>query len=137
MHSRKVCRRVLTKFVASCGKVPNCLIGSCSPFAAGDMQQCGRRGTAAAWPTAAYGIVLLLAGVAYYILVRALVALHGRTSGLARALGHQSKDKLSVLLYAAAIPLAFAYPRAADAPYVTVALMWLIPDRRIEKGTAR
>ncbi len=91
----------------------------------------------AAWPTAAYGIVLLLAGVAYYVLVRALVALHGRTSGLARALGHQSKDKLSVLLYAVAIPLAFAYPRAADVLYVTVALMWLIPDRRVEKGTAR
>lgn len=91
----------------------------------------------AAWPTAVYGIVLLLAGVAYYILVRALVALHGKTSALARALGHQFKDKLSVLMYAVAIPLAFAYPWAADALYVTVAIMWLIPDRRMEKSAAR
>jgi len=91
----------------------------------------------AAWPTAVYGIVLLLAGVAYYILVRTLVALHGKISALARALGHQSKDKLSVLLYAVAIPLAFAYPAAADALYVTVAIMWLIPDRRVEKNVAR
>jgi uncharacterized membrane protein len=90
----------------------------------------------AAWPTAVYGIVLLLAGVAYYILVRALVALHGKTSALTQALGHQFKDKLSVLLYAVAVPLAFAYPWAADALYVTVAIMWLIPDRRIEKSVA-
>jgi uncharacterized membrane protein len=86
----------------------------------------------AAWPTAVYGIVLLLAGVAYYILVRTLVALHGKGSDLARALGKQSKDKLSVLLYAVAIPLAFAWPLAADALYVTVAVLWLIPDRRLE-----
>jgi uncharacterized membrane protein len=91
----------------------------------------------AAWPTAVYGSVLLLAGVAYYILVRTLIALHGKTSALARALGHQLKDKLSVLLYAVAIPLAFAYPQAADVLYVTVAVMWLIPDRRIEKNIAR
>lgn len=88
----------------------------------------------AAWPTAVYGIVLLLAGFAYYILARTLVALHGSSSGLARALGHQFKDKLSVLLYAVAIPLAFAYSWAADALYVTVAIMWLIPDRRFEKS---
>ena len=91
----------------------------------------------AAWPTAVYGVVLLLAGVAYYVLVRTLIALHGKTSALAQALGHQLKDKLSVLLYAVAIPLAFAYPWAADALYVTVAIMWLIPDRRIEKNIAR
>lgn len=88
----------------------------------------------AAWPTAVYGIVLLLAGVAYYLLVRTLVALHGKSSGLGRALGKQSKDKLSVLLYAVAIPLAFAWPLAADALYVTVAVLWLIPDRRVEKS---
>lgn len=88
----------------------------------------------AAWPTAVYGIVLLLAGFAYYILARILVALHGNSSGLARALGHQFKDKLSVLLYAVAIPLAFAYSWVADALYVAVAIMWLIPDRRIEKS---
>lgn len=88
----------------------------------------------AAWPTAMYGIVLLLSGFAYYILARILVALHGNSSDLARALGRQFKDKLSVLLYAVAIPLAFAYSWAADALYVTVAIMWLIPDRRIEKS---
>ena len=91
----------------------------------------------AAWPTAVYGIVLLLAGFAYYILARTLVALHGGSSDLARALGHQFKDKLSVLLYAVAIPLAFAYSWAADVLYVTVAIMWLIPDRRIEKNVVR
>jgi len=91
----------------------------------------------AAWPTAVYGIVLLLAGVAYYILVRTLVALHGKTSDLAQALGHQFKDKLSVLLYAIAIPLAFASSWAADALYVAVAIMWLIPDRRVEKCVAQ
>lgn len=90
----------------------------------------------AAWPTAVYGIVLLLAGVAYYILVRTLVALHGKDSGLTRAIGRQAKDKLSVLLYAVAIPLAFAWPLAADALYVIVAVLWLIPDRRLEGGRA-
>jgi uncharacterized membrane protein len=90
----------------------------------------------AALPTAVYGIVLLLAGIAYYILARTLIALHGRTSALARALGNQLKDKLSVLLYVVAIPLAFAYSLAADALYVAVAIMWLVPDRRIEKSSA-
>jgi uncharacterized membrane protein len=90
----------------------------------------------AAWPTAVYGIVLLLAGVAYYTLVRSVIALHGKASAIAQALGHQFKDKLSVLLYAVAIPLAFAFPWAADALYVTVAIMWLVPDRRIEKHVA-
>jgi uncharacterized membrane protein len=90
----------------------------------------------AAWPTAVYGIVLLLAGVAYYILVRTLVALHGKDSGLAQAIGKQSKDKLSVLLYAIAIPLAFAWPLAADALYVIVAVLWLIPDRRFDAKIA-
>jgi len=91
----------------------------------------------AAWPTAVYGIVLLLAGIAYYILARTLIALHGRTSALAQALGNQFKDKLSVLLYVVAIPLAFAYSWAADALYVAVAIMWLIPDHRIEKNVVR
>jgi uncharacterized membrane protein len=91
----------------------------------------------AAWPTAIYGIVLLLAAIAYYILARAFIALHGKTSALARALGHDFKNIVSVLLYAVAIPLAFASPPAADALYVVVAIMWLIPDRRIEKNVAQ
>lgn len=86
-----------------------------------------------AWPVAAYGAVLLLAGSAYYLLSRALIALHGRESALATAVGRDRKGKLSVLIYAAAIPLAFADPRIACALYALVAVLWLVPDRRIEK----
>ena len=85
-----------------------------------------------AWPVAAYGAVMLLAGFAYFILTRVLVAHQGKDSALARAVGHDIKGKLSLLLYAAAIPLAFLDPRVACALYVLVALMWLVPDRRIE-----
>jgi TMEM175 potassium channel family protein len=86
----------------------------------------------AAWPVAAYGVVMLLAGVAYYILSRVLIAHHGQESLLARAVGGDFKGKVSVLLYAAAIPLAFVDPRIACGLYVVVAVMWLVPDRRIE-----
>jgi uncharacterized membrane protein len=86
----------------------------------------------AAWPVAAYGVVLLLAAVAYFLLTRVLIAHHGQDSPLAVAVGRDLKGKLSVVLYAAAIPLAFAEPRAACGLYVVVAVMWLIPDRRIE-----
>ncbi|HEX5421680.1 MAG TPA: TMEM175 family protein [Gammaproteobacteria bacterium] len=86
----------------------------------------------AAWPTALYGVVLLLAAIAYYILAHALIALHGRTSALARALGRDFKNIVSVVLYAAAIPLAFAYSWVAGGVYAAVAVMWLVPDRRIE-----
>ncbi len=89
---------------------------------------------AAAVPTAAYGIVLLMAAIAYFILTRAFIALHGRNSTLARALGHDRKNIISALLYAAAIPLAFAYTGIADALYVVVAILWLVPDSRIEKN---
>jgi uncharacterized membrane protein len=83
-------------------------------------------------PTAVYGGVLLMAGVAYYILSRALVALLGPHSTLALAVGRDMKGVLSVVLYAAAIPLAFVDRWIADAIYVSVTLMWLVPDRRIE-----
>jgi uncharacterized membrane protein len=83
-------------------------------------------------PTAAYGVVLLLAGVAYVILARAMVAAQGPNSKLAAALGRDLKGKLSILLYALAIPLAFVYGRLALGLYVAVALVWLVPDRRIE-----
>jgi uncharacterized membrane protein len=86
----------------------------------------------AAWPVAAYGVVLLLAAVAYFLLTRVLIAHHGQDSPLAVAVGRDLKGKLSVVLYAAAVPLAFAEPRAACGLYVVVAVMWLIPDRRIE-----
>jgi uncharacterized membrane protein len=91
----------------------------------------------AAWPVAVYGIVLLLAAVAYFILTKALIKLHGRGSTLATSIGSDRKGKISIALYAAAIPLAFAQPWIACACYVIVAIMWLIPDRRIERKLAQ
>ena len=90
----------------------------------------------AAWPVAIYGIVLLLAAVAYFILTRALIRPHGRDSTLAASIGADRKGKISIAIYAAAIPLAFAQPWIAGAGYVIVAIMWLIPDRRIERKLA-
>jgi TMEM175 potassium channel family protein len=89
------------------------------------------------WPVAVYGIVLLLAGVAYFILTKTLIRLHGRGSTLAMSIGGDRKGKLSIALYAAAIPLAFAQPWIAGACYVIVAIMWLIPDPRIERRVAQ
>jgi uncharacterized membrane protein len=76
--------------------------------------------------------VLLLAGVAYLILERAIVLEEGPGSKLAAAIGNETKGKLSATLYAVAIALAFVDRRISDAIYVCVALMWLVPDRRIE-----
>ena len=87
-------------------------------------------------PTAVYGGVLLLAGVAYTLLQAAIVGHHGKASKLAKAVGRDLKGKLSAALYAAAIPLAFAREWISDAIYVLVALMWLVPDRRIESRVA-
>jgi uncharacterized membrane protein len=88
------------------------------------------------WPVAVYGIVLLWAGIAYFILTRALISLHGHDSTLAMSIGSDRKGKISIAIYAAAIPLAFAKPWIAGACYVIVAIMWLIPDRRIERKLA-
>ncbi len=87
----------------------------------------------AAQPVALYGFVLLAAGCAYTILTRALIEHHGPQSELAAAVGSDFKGKLSILLYAVAIPLAFASRALACALYVVVAVMWLVPDRRIER----
>jgi uncharacterized membrane protein len=87
-------------------------------------------------PVSLYGVVLLLSGVAYTVLVRALVAHHSRDSALATAIGSDSKGKASLALYAAAIPLAFVSAWLSCALYVTVAITWLIPDRRIERALA-
>ena len=84
-------------------------------------------------PVALYGAVLLMCGIAYYILSRLLIAHHGRASNLAIALGSDRKGIVSVLLYVVAIPLAFFSGPAAFAVYVLVAAIWFIPDRRIEK----
>jgi uncharacterized membrane protein len=92
----------------------------------------GEHGAAPA-TAAAYGAVLLLAAVAYFLLTRALLRLHGKDSVLARALGADWKGKASVVAYLVAMPLAFASRWAAIAIYVAVALVWLVPDRRIER----
>jgi uncharacterized membrane protein len=84
-------------------------------------------------PVALYGAVLLMCGIAYYILEWVLIAHHGRESKLAVALGRDPKGIASLLLYAMAIPLAFFSAPAAFAVYVLVAAIWLIPDRRIER----
>jgi uncharacterized membrane protein len=83
-------------------------------------------------PTAVYGAVLLLSGLAYLLLQAALVAENGPGSRLAEAVGRDWKGKLSLLGYAAAIPLAFVNQWVCDAVYVAVALLWLVPDPRIE-----
>ncbi len=88
----------------------------------------------AAWPAAVYGVALLFPAIAYYILVRALIALHGRDSMLALAIGRDVKGTVSMLIYLVAIPLAFLGPWLADALYVLVAIIWLVPDRRIERN---
>jgi uncharacterized membrane protein len=83
-------------------------------------------------PSAAYGIVMFFAAIAYYLLARALVSVQGADSRLARALGRDWKGKISVLLWAAGVVLAFVNPWMSIAIYVGVALIWLVPDRRIE-----
>ncbi|MBI2823323.1 MAG: DUF1211 domain-containing protein [Planctomycetia bacterium] len=87
----------------------------------------------AAWPVAAYGVILLMAAVAYLILTRVLVARHGKDSPLAVAVGADVKGKLSLVLYAVAVPATFVHRGIACAIYVLVAVMWLVPDRRIER----
>ena len=87
----------------------------------------------ASWPVACYGVVLLFAAIAYFILTRVLIALHGRDSVLATAVGRDFKGKVSVVIYLSAIPISFVNSLFAFALYVLVAVMWLIPDRRIEK----
>src|SRR5919112_780423 len=102
------------------------------PFATGWMGE----NHFAAWPVALYGVVLLFAAIAYYILARVLVSHEGKDSALAKALGRDFKGKVSVLFYAAAILLSFVNSWLACALYVLVAVMWLIPDRRIERALA-
>ena len=81
-------------------------------------------------PAAAYGLVLLASGFAYSLLVRALIRANGRDSAVARAIGSDVKGNISLVIYAAAVPLAFVSPWISYALYVAVALMWFVPDRR-------
>jgi uncharacterized membrane protein len=87
----------------------------------------------ATWPVALYGFVLLMSGIAYYILSQALIHHHGQDSALAKAVGSDFKGKISIAFYAAAIGFAFWNRWISLGIYVLVAVMWLIPDRRIEK----
>jgi uncharacterized membrane protein len=88
-------------------------------------------------PTAVYGVVLLAAAIAYRILQRVIIAEHGESSLLATAISGDLKGKLSVLLYAIAIPTAFLHQWISGGIYVLSALIWLIPDRRIERALAK
>jgi uncharacterized membrane protein len=91
----------------------------------------------AAVPIALYGLVLLMAAVAYTILLRVLLAAQGPHSLLKTAVGDDFKGKFSLVLYVIAIPTAFLIPWLAGALYVTVALVWLVPDSRIERTLTR
>ena len=88
-------------------------------------------------PLAFYGGVLWMAGLAYYILVRALITHHGKDSVIAKAIGRDEKGIRSLYIYTAAIALAFVAPWIAAALYVVVAVMWLVPDRRIENNLTK
>jgi uncharacterized membrane protein len=87
----------------------------------------------APWPVALYGLVLLLAGAAYVLLTRTLIVHHGRGSKLAASIGNDKKGLASVVVYAIAIPLSFVQPWIACACYALVAVIWLVPDPRIER----
>ncbi len=90
----------------------------------------------AALPTAVYGLILLMAALSYFILQQRIIASDGEQSVLKRALGNDWKGKLSPLLYLAAIGLAFVWSLGAQLIFVAVALLWLVPDRRIERHMA-
>jgi len=102
---------------------------SLTPFVTGWMGE----NSFAAVPAALYGVVLLCAAIAYFILARSLLSIHAPDSVLATALGADFKGKISMVIYLFAIPLAFVRSWLACALYVLVAVMWLVPDRRIEK----
>ena len=87
-------------------------------------------------PTAVYGVVLLMAAISYWILQRTIIAEHGNASVLATAVGNDVKGKFSQLCYVIAIPTAFFHEWISGGLYVLVALIWLVPDRRIERVLA-
>jgi uncharacterized membrane protein len=85
------------------------------------------------WPVAAYGVVMLMSGCAYYVLTHTIIKHHGPGSTLQAAIGRDEKGVISVVIYAMAIGLAFVNRWTSLGLYVAVAIMWLIPDRRIER----
>lgn len=90
----------------------------------------------AMFPVAIYGTVLLFCGVAYYVLSQVIIHSHGNDSVLARAIGNDVKGKVSLVSYAIAVPVAFWQPLVSMGVYIFVALVWLVPDKRIEKALA-
>jgi uncharacterized membrane protein len=88
------------------------------------------------WPVVLYGAVLIMAAIAYYILTRTLLSVHGHDSTLARALGSDFKGRISVVIYAAGLGFAFLNSWLGLGFYVLVAVIWLVPDRRIERTLA-
>jgi uncharacterized membrane protein len=102
------------------------------PFATGWMGQNHFAGA----PTAMYGVVLLMAAIAYYLLEQAIIRAQGSDSMLKQAIGREWKGRASLVFYLLAILVALRSPRIADAVFVAAALLWLIPDRRIEKRLA-
>lgn len=88
-------------------------------------------------PTALYGVILLLPAIAYYLLVLAIIRRHGADSMLAKAIGSDIKGKISPVVYAAGIALAFVAPWVSIVLYAAVAVLWLVPDRRIEGAISR
>ena len=95
------------------------------------------RNNFAAWPVAIYGLVLTLAAVAYFLLTQSLIALHGAGSTIAAAVGRDIKGRTSLAIYVAAVLLAFVNARLAFGMYVLVAVLWFVPDRRIERALGR
>jgi uncharacterized membrane protein len=85
------------------------------------------------WPVVFYGIVLMMAGTAYYILTRTIIASHGKDAALSRAVGKDRKGILSLVVYAAGIALSFIHPYIGFTIYFIVSAWWLVPDKRIEK----
>ena len=103
------------------------------PFATGWMGE----NDFAPLPVALYGLLQLLAGFAFFLLVQALIRTHGRDSALATAIGRDLKGKTSLVVYLVAVPVSFFSAPIAFALYVAVAIVWLVPDRRLERALER
>jgi uncharacterized membrane protein len=91
----------------------------------------------AMWPVISYGVVLLMAGVAYTILVWRLVAINGKDSALAIAVGKDVKGNISIVIYLVSLALAFVHPYLSLSGYLLTALIWLVPDKRMENAFGR
>lgn len=91
----------------------------------------------AKWPVMLYGLVLMMAGIAYYFLAHSLTHLHGRESAFTKSLGNDWKGKVSVIAYALGIGLCFLHPWIGFGVYVAVAVLWFIPDKRFEAADVK